>query len=97
MCTYLHTYIYSQEATRIVFAEDNPARSGDRRDICWMTKTKEDFYYEEYRSIAFQIRIFRAALDIYGDELRYAAMDAIHPNRWLANLAKYIGNNSGCC
>jgi len=41
-------------------------------------------------SIAFQIRIFRTALEIYGDELRYAAMDAKHPNRWLANVAKYI-------
>ena len=41
---------------------------------------------------AFQIRIFRIALEIYGDELRYAAMDAKHPNRWLANVAKYIGN-----
>ena len=57
------------------FSEENPARSGDKKDICWMVKSKGDFYHENYRNVGSQCEMIKWALDVFGDELRDEAMD----------------------
>jgi hypothetical protein len=69
---------------------ENPARSGDTQVICWMTQGKEDFYYDEYRSIEGYCDIIEIALNSedFGDDL-VAAIRAPH-NSWLRNVKKYV-------
>ena len=67
----------------------NPARSGDTKLIYWMVKTKIDFYYEDYRSVAGYCEIIKKALGEHGDELREAAKNPT--NQWLRNVKTYIG------
>lgn len=67
----------------------NPARSGDAKPICWMTKGGDDFYYKVYRSCEAWIWIIDKALE--NDEgLRNRAVSASKPNRWLRNVRTYL-------
>jgi hypothetical protein len=75
-------------ATRAWMRKENPARSGDQKDICWMVKGKFDFYHEHYRTAVAQIDIFKIALEHYGDDLRTKATSSSNP--WLRNLQKYL-------
>jgi hypothetical protein len=68
--------------------EKNPARSGDKKAICWMTKGHEDFYYEDYRTPQAQQEIIRIALGKWGEELRTAAKDP--SNLWERNVSVYL-------
>ena len=77
-----------QGATRAWMHEENPARSGDSKEICWMTKGKDDFYHEEYRSVHAQIEIITEALRLCGDELREAAERP--KNQWERNVRIYL-------
>ena len=38
-------------ATKAWMTQQNPARSGDQKEICWMVKGRFDFYHEDYRSL----------------------------------------------
>ena len=68
--------------------EENHARSGDNKAICWMTKSVDDFYHEEYRSVPGQCKIISEALDLFGDELRKAVE---HPtSKWHRNVRTYL-------
>ena len=37
-------------STQLWMQEENPARSGDQKIICWMVKGRFDFFHENYRS-----------------------------------------------
>ena len=84
------TVILSEyDATRKYMYESNPARSGDTMAVAWMVKSKGDFYYEEYRSVAGQRRIIELALESeHGPQLQ---KDAKSPkNRWEMNVSLYL-------
>jgi hypothetical protein len=75
-------------ATRSWMRTENPARSGDAKPICWMTKSRDDFYHEDYRSVPGQYQIIVEALTLFGDVLRQAAENP--KNRWERNVRTYI-------
>jgi len=75
-------------ATRRWMLGENPARSGDTKEICWMTKGADDFYHEDYRSVHAQCEIIKKALALDGDELRAAAVDP--KNVWERNVRIYL-------
>ena len=68
----------------------NPARSGDKQEICWMTENHEDFYFEKYRSIEGQFRIYELALELDAGGARQSA--AMKSNQWGRNLSLYLSN-----
>ena len=85
----------------------NPARSGDKQAICWMTQDKDTFYWDEYRTVKGQIQIYEKALSLCKEgvfrEIRelgpnYSLLDeAKKPdkdNRWLKNIRAYIGTDT---
>ena len=76
------------ESTRAWFRELNPARSGDKQDICWMINTLDDFYHEKYRSVEGQSEIILLALEYFGDDIRHAAKQPT--NRFLRNVKAYL-------
>lgn len=41
--------VYEEFATKEWVYKKNPARSGDKKRIAWMTKSDEEFYFEDYR------------------------------------------------
>ena len=53
----------------MVFAKYNPARSGDKKHICWMTMSNEDFYWDVFRGIEFQLDVMQTALEQFGNQL----------------------------
>jgi hypothetical protein len=53
-----------------------------------MMKGREDFYHEDYRSVAGQFSIIKLALEVPGDTLRQAAEKP--SNRWEHNVAVYL-------
>jgi len=67
---------------------ENPARSGDQKEIAWMVKSKDDFYYEDYSTVSAQCSIISEALTIFGDTLRVAALTPT--NKWLRNVRAYL-------
>jgi phage pi2 protein 07 len=77
-------------ATRGWFSAQNPARSGDQKEICWMVKGFTDFYHEEFRPVQAQKEIIRTALGVYGDNLRDQATSKAPKNTWLQNVATYL-------
>jgi hypothetical protein len=77
-----------QVATRSWMHAENPARSGDSKEICWMTKGADDFYHEEYRSVHAQCDIIAEALRLDGAELRAAAEQP--KNQWERNVRTYL-------
>jgi hypothetical protein len=68
--------------------KENPARSGDNKEICWMTKSADDFYHEEYRTPTAQREIIADALQLGGRELRAAA--ECPTNEWQRNVRTYL-------
>lgn len=72
--------------------EQNPARSGDTRDICWMVASRKEFYHETYRSPKGQISIIEHALRLHGDKLRRAA--ELPTKKWHRNVKTYCGNST---
>jgi hypothetical protein len=67
--------------------DENPARSGDQQTICWMIKDKEDFYFEDYRSLSGQISIYTLAM-----KFDPSLCDIESPaNSWERNVKKYTG------
>jgi hypothetical protein len=66
----------------------NPARSGDKKTICWMDMDREDFYFDVYRSLEGQCEIYELALK--NDK---ALVESIRKprNEWERNLKKYSG------
>jgi hypothetical protein len=69
-------------------AERNPARSGDKKLTCWMMMSKEDFYYNEYRSLTGQMEIMEIALRARPT----LAKEACDPtNRFHRNIKAYLG------
>jgi hypothetical protein len=75
-------------ATQGWFSDENPARSGDQKAICWMTKGFKDFYEDDYRSVEAQMDIIKRAMDVYGADLEEAA--GTRKNVWLRNVDKYL-------
>jgi hypothetical protein len=75
-------------ATRRWMNKENPARSGDNKAICWMTKGRDDFYYEEYRSVPAQCKIIKYALQLCGDDLEKAAERP--KNEWERSVRTYL-------
>ena len=53
-----------------------------------MMKGREDFYFENYRTVEAQLEIIAIALQKYGDELRKQAKTPT--NRWLRNVDVYL-------
>jgi hypothetical protein len=76
-----------KEATRQWMSNENPARSGDQQEICWMVKDKEDFYFEDYRSLPGQLAIYELALDL--DHSLHSIK--IPANSWERNIKTYNG------
>lgn len=76
-------------ATRIWMQDRNPARSGDQSKICWMIKDKEDFYFDEYRSLEGQFEIYELALR---DDPSLRSRVQQPSNVWEHNLKKYTGS-----
>jgi hypothetical protein len=81
--------VYEEFATKEWVYKKNPARSGDKKRIAWMTKSDEEFYFEDYRSVAGQIDIITAALKEHPDLRKAASVDA-PGNQWLRNVKKYL-------
>jgi hypothetical protein len=77
-----------QVATLRWMHKENPARSGDNKEICWMTKSADDFYHEEYRTPTAQREIIADALQLGGRELRAAA--ECPTNEWQRNVRTYM-------
>jgi hypothetical protein len=77
-----------QVATRTWIHAENPARSGDDKEICWMTKGADDFYHEDYRTVLAQCEIIAEAIRLCGDELRAAAERP--KNQWERNVRIYL-------
>ena len=77
-----------QVATRRWMHAENPARSGDNKEICWMTKGADDFYHEEYRTVSAQCTIIASALQLDGVELRAAAERP--KNEWERSVRTYL-------
>ena len=75
--------------------KENPARSGDQKNICWMVKGRFDFYHENYTTVEAQVDIIKIALDRFGDELRAKARS--QSNVWLRNVSVYVDAlENGC-
>jgi hypothetical protein len=77
--------------------EENPARSGDQKAICWMTESKADYYYDTYRSVDGFTKLIETALqdEEYGADLKEAALYGRGPkNGWLRNVKKYLDAKS---
>jgi hypothetical protein len=55
-----------------------------------MTKSAEDFYFEEYRSVPAQLFIFRVAIKADRTLPRRVGQKA-NPNRWERNLRTFLG------
>ena len=70
-----------------------PARSGDKVEIAWFTKTADDFYYENYRTRDGQVKIMETAMEhdrLQGNGALRAA--AGHPkNQWERNIRIFLG------
>ena len=66
-----------------------PSRSGDKNEnIRWMTKSLDDFYFDDYRTVGGLIAIIRQALELFGDELR---AESVQPrNVWQRNIRTYL-------
>ena len=75
--------------------KENPARSGDQKNICWMVKGRFDFYHENYRTVEAQVDIIKIALDRFGDELRAKARS--QSNVWLRNVSGYVDALANGC
>ena len=84
-------------------AAENPARSGDKVPICWMTKDKDDFFDENYNTSAGQIAIIQLALEISDKrewdseelqsfDLRVAVQNP--NNKWFRNVRVYLGTHT---
>ena len=70
-------------------AKRNPSRSGDTKLICWMVKPREDFYYEDYRTVEAMSAIIESALaGEDGDALRKAGKAP--RNSFERNVAVYL-------
>jgi hypothetical protein len=67
-----------------------PARSGDQFATLWMTKSKEDFYFEDYRSVSAQATIYEHALAA-SEELRSHIASGSLTSQWERNVAMYVG------
>jgi hypothetical protein len=76
--------------TRKWMCDRNPSRSGDKKKICWMVKDKEDFYFEDYRSIEGQFELYELALTTYACPERIQSLRS-PSNQWERNLKKYAG------
>ena len=77
-------------ATKNWMTKENPARSGDQKEICWMVKGRFDFYHENYRTVSAQLEIIKTALDLFGDGLRKKATAVGVRDKWLRNVGKYL-------
>ena len=77
-------------ATRAWTCHENPARSGDQKEIVWMMKGRRDFYDEDYRLLDNQLDIIRRALREYGDKLSGRARETCVKGRWLYNIRNYL-------
>ena len=88
LMTRTHVGDAESECTRAWFRELNPARSGDKLDICWMVHTLDDFYHEKYHTVEGQREIIRLALDYFGDDIRQAAKQPT--NGFLRNIKAYL-------
>lgn len=66
----------------------NPARSGDKQEICWMDMDREDFYFDVYRSREGQFEIYELALKDNPDLLESIQKPR---NGWERNLKNYSG------
>ena len=76
-------------ATRDWMKKTNPARSGDKKSICWMVQTKTEFYHETYRTPKSQIHIIQIALKSQASLRKEAKTRS---NKWLRNVDTYCGN-----
>ena len=68
--------------------EKNPASSGDQQAICWMVKSKEEFYFENYRTVTGFSEIILKALTEHGPQLVDDAKQG--SNQWLRNVQTYL-------
>ena len=84
-----HVVVPDEEeaATRWWTREENPARSGDKQVICWMVKTKERFYEDDYRSVPAQKDIITHALENDSGLLERVKNPK---NVWHHNVRKYL-------
>lgn len=67
--------------------EKCPPRSGDKKEILWMTSTEDDFYYDEYRSLDGQLRILKRAVDKCPD---ISKLREKQRNNFERNIVKYL-------
>jgi hypothetical protein len=80
-----------RRATIAWMHDECPARSGDQQSIHWMSKGKEDFFFENYRSVAAQVSIYQRALSS-SEALRVRiARRGQLANQWERNVATYAG------
>ena len=75
-------------AWRVWLGRECPARSGDAFQVFWMTRTKEEFYYEVVRSVAAQKAVIAIALS--ADRAGVVAASAEKRNVWGRNAALYL-------
>jgi hypothetical protein len=80
-----------QSATLAWMRKACPARSGDQRAILWMSKSKEDFFFEDYRSVDAQVAIYNHAL-AHSEQLRARVAGRKPASQWERNVAKYVGS-----
>ena len=75
-------------STRAWMVGENPARSGDQKQICWMSQHKTDFYNEKYRSVSGLVAILEHALEEDPGLRTLVAHEAT--NKWNRNLKTYL-------
>jgi hypothetical protein len=91
-------------SSRHWFMSVNPARSGDPQAIAWMSKSKDNFYFENYRTVEGQVEIILMAFKEGGEEIIMKQLSLLStngrkPNLWQQNCLTYINarNDNALC